>query len=118
MILQSARIALARYTTSLPTAAVSFMMLLVTMITSSAVFASSLITRYTICRREASLFWKSFDMPKKSDVASVVGNFSPVNRRRAILVRRMRQRRGDMGEVLKTRAWSCKPVLYWRSSAI
>lgn len=43
-------------------------------------------------------------MPKKSEVASLVGNFSPVKRRRAILVRRMRHLRGETGEVLKTRA--------------
>jgi len=43
-------------------------------------------------------------MPKKREVASLVGNFSPVKRRRAILVRRMRQRRGETGDVLNTRA--------------
>jgi hypothetical protein len=37
-----------------------------------------LMTRWTICRRLASLFWKSFEMPKNNVVASVVGNFSPV----------------------------------------
>ena len=104
MILHNALIAFALYTTSLPTAAVSFIIELVTMITSSAVCASSLMTRYTICRNEASLFWKSFEIPKKRDVASLVGNFSPVKRRRAILVRRMRHLRGETGEVLKTRA--------------
>jgi hypothetical protein len=57
---------------------VSFMMVLVTMIMSSAELASSLMTRWTICRRLASLFWKSLEMPKKRVVASVVGNFSPV----------------------------------------
>lgn len=60
------------------------MILLVTIITSSAVFASSLMIRYTICLSAASLFWNSFDMPKKSDVASFVGNFSPVNSNSAI----------------------------------
>jgi hypothetical protein len=95
--------ALARYTTSLPIA-VSFMILLVTMMTSSAVFASSLMTKYTICRREASLFWNSFEMPKKRDVASLTGNLSPVKRSRAILVRRIRHLRGETGDVLKTRA--------------
>ncbi len=80
------------------------MMLLVTMITSSAVCANSLMTRYTICRRLASLFWKSFDMPKKSDVASFVGNFSPVNNRSVILVSSIRHFLGEMGEELKTRA--------------
>jgi hypothetical protein len=105
MILHNALIAFARYTTaSLPTAAVSFIILLVTMITSSASLLSSLMTRYTICRRLASLFWNNLLMPKKRDVASWVGNFSPVNRRRAILVRRMRHLRGEIGEVLKTRA--------------
>jgi hypothetical protein len=43
-------------------------------------------------------------MPKKRDVASLVGNFSPVKRRSAILVSRMRHFRGDTGDVLKTRA--------------
>lgn len=47
-------------------------------------------------------------MPKKREVASLVGNFSPVKRRRAIFVKRMRHRRGDMGEVLKTRATYCQ----------
>lgn len=107
IIRHNARIAFARYTTSLPTD-VSFMILLVTMMMSSADFASSLMTRYTICRRLASLFWKSFDMPKKRVVASFVGKVSPVKRRRAILVRRMRHFRGDMGEVLKTRATICQ----------
>ncbi len=45
-------------------------------------------------------------MPKKREVASLVGNFSPVKRSRAILVSRMRHFRGDTGEVLKTRAVS------------
>ena len=45
-------------------------------------------------------------MPKKRVVASLVGNFSPVNRRRAILVKRMRQRLGETGDVLNTRAVS------------
>lgn len=43
-------------------------------------------------------------MPKKSVVASLVGNFSPVYRSRAILVRRMRHFRGWIGELLKSRA--------------
>lgn len=43
-------------------------------------------------------------MPKKREVASFVGNFSPVKRRRAILVNNMRHLRGDTGDVLKTRA--------------
>ena len=104
MIRHKARIAFARYTTSLPTAAVSFIILLVTMITSSAVCANSLMTKYTICRSEASLFWNNLDIPKKRDVASLVGNFSPVKRRSAILVSRIRHFRGDTGDVLKTRA--------------
>ena len=74
------------------------------MMTSSAVFASSLITRYTIWRKDASLFWNSLEMPKKRDVASFVGNFSPVKRRSAILVRRRRHLKGDIGEELKSRA--------------
>lgn len=57
---------------------VSFIMVLVTMMMSSAEWASSLMTRCTICRKLASLFWKSFEMPKKSVVASFEGNFSPV----------------------------------------
>jgi len=96
--------ALARYTTSLPTAAVSFIMELVTMMTSSASLLSSLMTRYTIWRSEASLFWNSLEMPKKREVASLVGNFSPVKSSRAILVSRIRHFRGDTGDVLKTRA--------------
>ena len=43
-------------------------------------------------------------MAKKREVASFCGNFSPVKRRRAILVSRMRHLRGEIGEVLKTRA--------------
>jgi hypothetical protein len=43
-------------------------------------------------------------MPKKRVVASLVGNFSPVYRRRAILVRRTRHRRGWIGEELNNRA--------------
>lgn len=43
-------------------------------------------------------------MPKNKVVASFLGNFSPVNRSRTIFVRSMRHFRGDMGEVLKTRA--------------
>lgn len=43
-------------------------------------------------------------MPKKREVASLVGNFSPVKRRRASLVRRIRHFRGEIGDVLKTRA--------------
>lgn len=78
--------------------------------TSSAVFASSLMTRYTICRNEASLFWKSFEIPKKSDVASLVGNFSPVKRRSAIFVNSRRHFNGDIGEELKRRAGLCELV--------
>lgn len=73
----SARIAFGRKIISvLPP--VSFIIVLVTMMMSSAEWASSLMTRCTICRKLASLFWKSFEMPKKSVVASLVGNFSPV----------------------------------------
>jgi hypothetical protein len=43
-------------------------------------------------------------MPKKSEVASFVGNFSPVESRYAILVRRTRHFRGETGDELKTRA--------------
>ena len=83
---------------------VSFIMVLVTMMMSSAELASSLMTRCTIWRKLASLFWNSLEMPKKSAVASLVGNFSPVYRRRMILVRRMRHCRGWIGELLKRRA--------------
>ena len=50
------------------------------------------------------MFWNSFEMPKKSDVASFVGNLSPVKRRRAIFVRRIRHRRGEIGDELNNRA--------------
>ena len=43
-------------------------------------------------------------MPKKRDVASDVGKRSPVCRRYVIFVKRMRQRRGEIGDVLKSRA--------------
>ena len=43
-------------------------------------------------------------MPKKSEVASLVGNFSPVNSRSAILVRSRRHLKGDIGEELNNRA--------------
>lgn len=43
-------------------------------------------------------------MPKKREVASLVGNLSPVKRRRAILVRRIRHFRGEIGEELNNRA--------------
>lgn len=45
MMRQSARMALARYSSPVPTAAVSFMILLVTMMTSSASLLSSLMMR-------------------------------------------------------------------------
>lgn len=57
---------------------VSFIIVLVTIMMSSAEWASSLMTRCTICRKLASLFWNSFEMPKKRVVASFVGNLSPV----------------------------------------
>lgn len=78
--------------------------MLVDIITSSAVLASSFRIRYTICRSEGSLFWNSFEMPKNRVVASVVENRSPVNRRTPILVNRVRHLRGDMGEELNNRA--------------
>ena len=43
-------------------------------------------------------------MPKKRVVASLVGNFSPVKSRTAILVSRVRHFLGEMGEELKSRA--------------
>ena len=70
------------------------------------------MTRYTICRRLASLFWNNLEIPKNMDVASFVGNFSPVKRRRAILVRSIRHFRGDMGEMLKTRAMLLNKLTY------
>lgn len=103
MIRHNALMALARYKTSLPTA-VSFIMILVDMITSSAVPEISFKIRYTICRNEGSLFWKSLEMPKKRVVASFVGNCSPVNRRTASLVNRVRHFRGEIGEELNKRA--------------
>src|SRR6186713_1611183 len=90
------------------------MILLVTMITSSAVFASSLMTKYTICLRDASLFWNSLEIPKKSDVASFVGNFSPVKRRRAILVSKRRHLSGEIGEELNNRATSWSDMLLFQ----
>jgi hypothetical protein len=80
------------------------MIMLVDIITSSAVFASSFKMRYTICRSEGSLFWNSFEIPKNRVVASFVGNCSPVKTRTAILVRSVRHCRGDIGEVLNSRA--------------
>lgn len=43
-------------------------------------------------------------MPKNREVASFVGNLSPVNKRSAILVRRMRHFRGEIGDELNKRA--------------
>jgi len=103
MIRHSARIAFGLYTTSLPTA-VSFMILLVTIMISSAAGASSFMAKYIICRKLASLFWNSLDMPKNSVVASLRGNRSPENIRRTILVSRIRHFRGETGDVLNTRA--------------
>ena len=50
------------------------------------------------------MFWKSLEIPKKRDVASLVGNLSPVKRRRAILVRSMRHLLGEIGDELNNRA--------------
>lgn len=69
--------ALGRKMASLPPP-VSFMIVLVTIMMSSAQLASSLMTRWTICLRLASLFWNSLEMPKKSVVASLDGNLSPL----------------------------------------
>ena len=74
------------------------MILWVTMITSEAELAKSLNMRYIIWRREGSLFWKSFEIPKKRSVASFDGNDSPVNSSKAILVRSTRHFLGDIGE--------------------
>jgi hypothetical protein len=98
-----ARIALARYNTSLATE-VSFIIMLVDIMTSSAVFESSFKIRYTIWRKDVSLFWNNFEIPKNNVVASFVGNLSPVNRRTAILVRRVRHFRGEIGEELNSLA--------------
>jgi len=103
MIRQRARIALGLKTASVPPP-VSFIIVLVTMMISSAECASSLMMRWTTCRKLASLFWKSLEIPKKRVVASLVGNRSPVYRRRAIFVRRTRHLRGCIGEELNNRA--------------
>ena len=95
--LHNARIAFALYNMSL-FSAVSFMILCVTMITSDAELARSLNMRYIIWRREGSLFWKSFEIPKKRSVASFDGKVSPVKRSNAIFVRSTRHFLGDMGE--------------------
>jgi hypothetical protein len=50
------------------------------------------------------LFWNNLEIPKNNSVASLVGNFSPVKRRTAIFVRRLRHLRGEIGEELKRRA--------------
>ena len=86
---------------------VSFIIVLVTIMISSAECASSLMMRWTICRKLVSLFWKSLEIPKNNVVASLVGNRSPVYRRRAILVRRTRHLRGCIGDVLNNRATNC-----------
>jgi hypothetical protein len=95
--------ALGLYIASVPPA-VSFIIVLVTIIISSAEVANSLMIRCTICRKLASLCWNSFEIPKKRVVASLVGNFSPVYRSRAIFVRRTRHFRGWIGEELNNRA--------------
>jgi hypothetical protein len=105
MMRQSALIAFGRKMASVPPP-VSFMIVLVTIIISSAECANSFIMRWTICRKLASLFWKSLEIPKKRVVASFVGNFSPVYSRRPIFVRRTRHLRGCMGEELNNRASS------------
>lgn len=87
----------------------------VDMITSSAVPANSFKIRYTICRSEGSLFWKSFEMPKNNVVASFVGNFSPVKSKTAILVSSVRHFRGDIGEELNNRAVPMSAVSSSRS---
>src|SRR5277367_5428243 len=51
-------------------------------------------------------------MPKKSVVASLVGNFSPVNRRTASFVSRIRHFRGEIGEELNKRASTKSANLY------
>ncbi len=50
------------------------------------------------------MFWNSLEIPKKREVASLVGNLSPVKSSRAIFVRRIRHLRGDIGEELNRRA--------------
>ena len=94
------------------------------MMMSSAEFANSLMTRCTIWRRPASLFWNNLEMPKKSVVASCLPQLSPVKSSRASLVKIWRYGqlngaldstvtiarpttlhfRGEMGLALKTRA--------------
>lgn len=97
IILHRALIALALYRTSPPTP-VSLMILWVIIMTSDAELASSLKTRYIICRNAGSLFWNSLEIPKNRSVASFSGKDSPVNSSKAILVRSMRHLRGEMGE--------------------
>lgn len=80
------------------------MIILVDMITSCAVVESSLSIKYTIWRKEGSLFWNNLEMPKKRVVASSVGNFSPVNRRTASFVSSVRHLRGEIGDELNNRA--------------
>ena len=55
-------------------------------------------------------------MLKKSVVASLVGNFSPVNSSRAIFVRSARHFRGEIGDVLKRRAAYGLDLLRYRVS--
>jgi len=52
----------------------------VTMMTWSALFASSLMSRYTSRRRYTSLHWKSFVTRKKSSVACSAVKVSPCAR--------------------------------------
>ena len=47
-------------------------------------------------------------MLKNRDVASLVGNFSPVKSSKAIFVKSLRHRSGCMGEELKRRAALCE----------
>ena len=73
------------------------------------------MTRYTICRSEASLFWNSLEIEKKSVVASLGGNLSPVKRRRAIFVKRTRHFRGETGVVLKRRANEANQLAFFHA---
>ena len=69
MMVQRARMALALYWSSLPV--MSLVRLLVTMMTSSAIWDISLMARYTRRRKDTSLDWNNLVTAKNVSVASV-----------------------------------------------
>lgn len=75
VMLQRALMAAALYISSRPV--MSLVRDEVTMITSSAMPARSLIPRYTIRRRITSRDWNNFVMAKNASVASTVPKTSP-----------------------------------------